>query len=90
MQTSDLPTTIVLQISHPQKQTLDRLAADRGLDLSDYLLEIALEASTPSVPEAIVLSPTDWQTVTTALDAPAEANAALKAAIGDYRYQYGV
>jgi uncharacterized protein (DUF1778 family) len=88
MQTSDLPTTIVIQVSHPQKQTLDRLAADRGLDLSDYLLEIALQAST--APEAIALSSTDWQTLTSALVTPGSPNSALQAAIGDYRTKYGV
>lgn len=89
MQISDLPTTIVIQVSHPQKQTLDRLAADRGLDLSEYLLEIALqEASTPS--EAISLSPTDWQTLTTAITSESVPNDELQAAIGDYRTKYGV
>ncbi len=88
MQTSDLPTTIVIQVSHPQKQTLDRLAADRGLDLSDYLLEIALQAST--TPEAIALSSTDWQTLTSALVNPGAPNSSLQAAIGDYRTKYGV
>ncbi len=88
MQTSDLPTTIVIQVSHPQKQTLDRLAADRGLELSEYLLEIALQVSTD--PDAISLSPIDWQTLTTSLNTPAAPNAALQAAIGDYRTKYGV
>ncbi len=86
MQTS--PTTIVLEISHPQKQTLDRLAADRGLELSEYLLEIALQAST--APERINLSHTDWQTLTSMLTTPAAPNTALQAAIGDYRIKYGV
>jgi uncharacterized protein (DUF1778 family) len=88
MQTSDLPTTIVIQVSHPQKQTLDRLAADRGLDLSEYLLEIALQAST--TPELISLSPTDWQTLTTTLNTPTAPNSALQSAIGEYRTKYGV
>ncbi len=88
MQTSELPTTIVIQVSPPQKQALDRLAADRGLDLSEYLLEIALqEASNPS--EAIALSPADWQTLTTTLTTPSAPNATLQAAIGDYRIKYG-
>lgn len=88
MQTSDRPTTIVLQISHPQKQTLDRLAADRGLELSEYLLEIALQAST--APELITLSHTDWQTLTSTITTPAAPNADLQAAIGDYRTKYRV
>jgi uncharacterized protein (DUF1778 family) len=90
MLSSDLSTSVVINLTPPQKQTLDRLASDRGLDLSAYLLEIALQVSGSDTTEAIDLSPMDWQTLTSTLQQPPAPNAALQEAVNGYRSKYGV
>jgi uncharacterized protein (DUF1778 family) len=84
MRSSDPSIPIVIHLNPAQKQMLDRLASDRGLDVGAYLLEIALQASEPDVTESIDLSPADWQILTNTLQSPPAPNAALQKAVNGY------
>ena len=84
-------THITLIVSPEDKQTLEKSAAMRCLTLSEYLLEIALDAATVEIPppEQIVLSNRDWDLFSSALSNPPQPNEALKSAIKNHQEKYG-
>lgn len=86
-------TTIKLTISLEHKKTLEKAAAQRNINLNEYLLEIALEAaekvSLSRITEEIVLSERDWDIFVSALENPPEPSEALKAAIKKHQEKYG-
>ncbi|WP_017721021.1 type II toxin-antitoxin system TacA family antitoxin [Kamptonema formosum] len=88
---SQQTTTIELQLSEDQKKTLEEAAARRCMTLSEYLLDIAVNAATEEIPEpeSIVLSERDWDIFVSALENPPEPNEALKAAIKENQEKYG-
>jgi uncharacterized protein (DUF1778 family) len=55
-------TIIELQISEEQKKTWEKAAARRCMTLSEYVLDLVLNAATEEIPdpESIVLSERDW------------------------------
>ncbi|MGK7876009.1 MAG: DUF1778 domain-containing protein [Xenococcaceae cyanobacterium] len=83
--TSTQETSITLKLSQEHKQKLQKAAAMRCMTLSEYLLQLALDAATEEIPEpeSIVLSDKDWEIFTSVLENPPEPNEALKAAIQD-------
>ncbi|MDY7003110.1 MAG: DUF1778 domain-containing protein [Cyanobacteriota bacterium] len=84
--TNTKKTTITLTLEPEQKELLEQAAALRGLTVSEYLLQIALDAASEETtePEVIVASDRDWEIIESAiLNSPA-ANEALKAAINQY------
>ncbi|MBW4496966.1 MAG: DUF1778 domain-containing protein [Oscillatoria princeps RMCB-10] len=83
-------TTIELKLSEDHKKTLEKAAAKRCMTLSEYLLDLALNAATEEIPEpeSIVLSERDWEIFVSALENPPELNPRLKAAIKRYREEY--
>ena len=83
--------TVTLKLSWEQKQTLEKAAALRCMSLSEYLLQLALDAATEEIPqpEAILLSDRDWDKLTSTLENPPTANEALKAAIQEHQEIYG-
>lgn len=85
-------TNITVKLNLQQKQTLEKAAAMRCLSLSEYLLELALNAATEEVSESdsIILSEKDWNILTSALENPPEANEALKSALEENHKQYGI
>lgn len=84
-------TSLTLSLSQEHKQTLEKAAAMRCLTLSEYLLELALNAATQEIaaPEQIVLSNRDWDLFVSVLENPPEPNETLKAAIKEHQEKYG-
>jgi uncharacterized protein (DUF1778 family) len=84
--------TITLEITpnRQQKELLEKAATLWGLSLSDYLLQVALNLAEEVrlEPEPIVLSESNWEIVTSAIENPPELNSKLKAAIERYRQEY--
>jgi uncharacterized protein (DUF1778 family) len=82
--------TIHLEVSLQQKETLEKAAAIAGLTLSEYLLDLVLNAAVETIfiTESIVLSERDWAMVTSAIERPPQLNSRLKAAIERYRSEY--
>jgi uncharacterized protein (DUF1778 family) len=80
-------TSITLKLTIEQKEKLSLAAAMRCLSLSEYLLELALNAATEEIPEPekIVLKERDWEIFREAVENPPEPNEALKAAIKDHQ-----
>jgi uncharacterized protein (DUF1778 family) len=83
--------TIELTISEVEKHKLDKAAATIGLSLNEYLLNSALKAATEElvVPQQIVLSQSDWEILTFALENPPEPKQELKTAVANYQQKYG-
>lgn len=83
-------TTIELKLSEDHKKILEKAAAKKCMTLSEYLLDLALNAATEEIPEpeSIVLSERDWEIFVSALENPPELNPRLKAAIKRYREEY--
>ncbi|GAA6619310.1 DUF1778 domain-containing protein [Scytonema sp. NUACC26] len=83
-------TQIEITLSEEQKQTLEKAAAIRCLTLSEYLVELAINAATEEIPEpeSIVLSEKDWEIFVSAIENPPELNPRLKAAIQKYKSEY--
>ena len=77
-------TTITLKLSWEHKQTLEKAATLRCMSLSEYLLQLALDAATEETPqlEAIILSDRDWKQLTRTLENPPLANETLQLLIG--------
>ncbi|MGK7901931.1 MAG: DUF1778 domain-containing protein [Hormoscilla sp.] len=90
-QTQTKSTRVTLTLSQEHKQRLEKAAAMRCLTLSEYLLQLALDAATEEIPEPepIVLSDRDWEIFSSALLNPPAANEALKAAIKEHQEEYG-
>jgi uncharacterized protein (DUF1778 family) len=84
-------TTIELKISEAHKKTLEKAAARRCMTLSEYLLDLALNAATEEIPEpeSIVLSERDWEIFVSAIENPPELNPRLKAAIKEHQEKSG-
>ncbi|NEP44099.1 MAG: DUF1778 domain-containing protein, partial [Okeania sp. SIO2H7] len=84
-------TNITLTINPEQKQKLEKAAALRCLSISEYLLQLALDAATEEIPEpeAIIASDRDWEIIESAILNPPELNEALKAAIKEHQQNYG-
>jgi uncharacterized protein (DUF1778 family) len=84
--------TIQLTLSKSQQQTLEEQAVAQGLTLSDYLLQIALNATAtdevPLIAEQIAFSQRDWQILTDAIAAPPKPNTALKSAFAEYQAEF--
>jgi uncharacterized protein (DUF1778 family) len=93
MSTSTSPheTSITLRLTQQQKEKLEKAAAMRCLSLSEYLLELALNAATEEIPEPekIVRSERDWEIFREAIENPPEPNEVLKAAIKEHQEKYG-
>ncbi|MBO1346434.1 MAG: DUF1778 domain-containing protein [Hormoscilla sp. GUM202] len=89
--TSTQETSITLTLDREQKQLLEKAAALRCLTLSEYLLQLALDAATEEIPqpEPIVVSDRDWEIIESAILNPPAANEALKAAINEHQQKYG-
>lgn len=83
--------SITLKLSEEQKKKLEQAAAMRCLTLSEYLLQLALDAATEEipVPEPIVLSSKDWEIFASVMENPPEPNEVLKAAIKEHQEEYG-
>jgi uncharacterized protein (DUF1778 family) len=83
-------TTIEITINQEQKQLIEKAATLWGLSLSEYLLEVALNLAgeMPLKLEAIVLSESNWEIITSAIENPPELNSKLKTAIERYRQEY--
>lgn len=77
-------------VSLQQKETLEKAAAIAGLTLSEYLLDLVLNAAVEAllVIELVVLSERDWAMVTSAIECPPQLNSRLKGAIERYRAEY--
>ncbi len=90
-QTQTKSPSITLTLSQEHKQKLEKAAAMRCLTLSEYLLQLALDAATEEIPEPepIVLSDRGWEIFESALLSPPAANEALKAAIKEHQEEYG-
>jgi len=84
-------TNITLTINPEQKQKLEKAAAMRCLSISEYLLQLALDAATEEIPEpeTIIVSDRDWEIIESAILNPPEPNEALKAAIKEHQENYG-
>ncbi|KYC38294.1 hypothetical protein WA1_38850 [Scytonema hofmannii PCC 7110] len=85
---SEVKTTqIEITLNEEQKQTLEKAAAMRCLTLSEYLVELAINAATEEIPEpeSMVLSEQDWEIFVSAIENPPELNPRLKAAIQKYK-----
>jgi uncharacterized protein (DUF1778 family) len=89
--TSTPETSITLRLTQEQKEKLSQAATMRCLSLSEYLLELALNAATEEIPEAekIVLSERDWEIFREAMENPPEPNEALKAALKEHQEKSG-
>jgi uncharacterized protein (DUF1778 family) len=82
-QSPDTQANYISLILEPQhKKTLEKAAAKRCLTLSEYLLELVLNAATQELatPEPIVLDEQDWDIFASALKNPPEPNRVLKEA----------
>jgi len=84
-------TSITLTLEPEQKSILEKAAALRCLTVSEYLLQLALDAATEEIPEPapIVVSDRDWEIIESAILNPPAANEALKAAINEHQQKYG-
>ena len=84
-------TNITLTLESEQKQLLEKAAALRCLTVSEYLLQLALDAANEEIqePEAIVASDSDWEIIESAILNPPAANEALQAAINEHQQEYG-
>lgn len=69
-------TTIEIQLSEEEKQTLETAAASRSLSLSEYLREIALVAAKEETiqPQSTLLSEGEWEIFLSLLEGPTEIN----------------
>lgn len=83
--------SITLKLSEKHKRKLEQAAAMRCMTLSEYLLQLAIDAATEEipVPEPIVLSDQDWEIFASVMENPPEPNEALKAAIKEHQEEYG-
>ncbi len=83
-------TQIEITLNEEQTQTLEKAAAMRCLTLSEYLVELAINAATEEIPEpeSMVLSEQDWEIFVSAIENPQELNPRLKAAIQKYKNEY--
>lgn len=84
-------TSIELEITLEQKQTLEKAAALAGVSLNVYLLQQVIYAAEKKIasPEQIVLSERDWNLFTSTLENPPEPSKNLKSAIKKHQDQYG-
>ena len=84
-------TSIELEITLEQKQTLEKAAALAGVTLNTYLLQQVIYAAEKKIafPEQIVLSERDWKLLTSTLENPPEPSKTLKSAIKKHQDQYG-
>ena len=89
--TNPKETSITLTLPQEQKQLLEKAAALRCLTLSEYLLQLALDAATEEIPELepIIAGDRDWKIIESARLNPPTANEALKAAINEHQQEYG-
>ena len=84
-------TTIELNLTPEQKNTLEKAAAITGLSLTDYVIHQALSAGMEQIASygKMVLADRDREIFMAALDNPPEQNEALKSAIKDHQEKYG-
>lgn len=89
--TNTKKTSITLTLEPEQKELLEQAAALRCLTVSEYLLQLALNAATEETaePEVIIASDRDWEIIESAILNPPAANEVLKAAINEHQQEYG-
>ena len=88
--TSTKEASLTLKLSQEDKEKLEKAAAMRCLNLSEYILELVLDEAGEEIPspEQIVLNDTEWEAFVSAIENPPELNPKLKAAIKKYRDEY--
>lgn len=69
-------TTVEIQLSEEEKQTLETAAATRSLSLSEYLREMALIAAKEEItqPQSGLLSEGEWEVFLSLLEGSSEIN----------------
>ena len=84
-------TTIELNLTPEQKDTLEKAAAITGLSLTDYVIHQALSAGMEHITAygKMILNDRDREIFMAALDNPPEPNDALKLAIKEHQEKYG-